>query len=71
MVAMFPAVESQDMENPETLPLTDAQKDELERRWRALEANPDEGESWETLKKTLLAQVPLPARGERVPRSGG
>jgi len=55
------------MENPQTLPLTDAQKDELERRWRALEANPDEGEPWETLKKTLLAQVPLPARGERVP----
>lgn len=42
------------LENPEALPLTDSHKDELDRRWRAFEANPDEGESWETLKKSLL-----------------
>ena len=33
--------------HPENLPLTQAQKDELERRWRAFNQNPDEGEPWE------------------------
>jgi putative addiction module component (TIGR02574 family) len=40
--------------HPEELPLTRAQEDELERRWRALEANPSEGEPWEALKTSLL-----------------
>jgi len=44
------------LENPEALPLTDAHRDEIERRWRAFDANPDEGESWEALKKSLLGE---------------
>ena len=43
------------------LPLTDEQKEELDRRWRALEANPDEGVPWEELKKSLLPAGETPA----------
>ena len=42
------------VENPEALPITPAQCDELERRWRAFEQNPDEGEPWEDVKRSLL-----------------
>jgi putative addiction module component (TIGR02574 family) len=42
------------LDHPEALPLTEAQKAELERRWQALEADPDAGQSWESLKKSLL-----------------
>lgn len=42
------------IEHPEALPLTDAHKAELDRRWQAMEANPGEGESWDALKKSLL-----------------
>jgi len=42
------------LEHPEALPLTQAQKDELDHRWRAFEAHPDAGQSWEALKKSLL-----------------
>jgi putative addiction module component (TIGR02574 family) len=41
-------------EHPETVLLTRSQKDELERRWRAFEQNPDEGESWDDVKRSLL-----------------
>ena len=43
-------------DHPENLPLTQAQKDELERRWRAFKRNPDEGEPWEDVKKSLLEE---------------
>ena len=43
-------------EHPETVPLTKAQKDELERRWRAFEQNPDEGEPWDEVKRSLLSE---------------
>jgi putative addiction module component (TIGR02574 family) len=43
-------------EHPETLPLTQAQTDELERRWRAFEQNPNEGEPWEDVKRSLLSE---------------
>ena len=42
--------------HPEALPLTQAQKDELERRWRVFEQNPDEGESWDDVKRSLLSE---------------
>jgi putative addiction module component (TIGR02574 family) len=38
----------------QAVPLTEAQKEELERRWRAFQQNPDEGEPWEDVKKSLL-----------------
>ena len=41
-------------EHPESVPLTRAQKDELERRWRAFQQNPDEGEPWDDVKRSLL-----------------
>jgi putative addiction module component (TIGR02574 family) len=37
-------------------PLTKGQRDELERRWLDYQANPDEGEPWEDVKKALLAE---------------
>ena len=43
-------------EHPEAVPLTQAQKDELERRWRAFEQNPDEGELWDDVKRSLLSE---------------
>jgi putative addiction module component (TIGR02574 family) len=44
------------VDHPEALPLTNAQRDELERRWRAFEQHPDEGEPWEDVKQALLAE---------------
>lgn len=43
-------------EHPDIVPLTQAQKDELERRWQAFQRNPDEGEPWEDVKKSLLGE---------------
>ncbi|MEA2488317.1 MAG: putative addiction module component [Acidobacteriota bacterium] len=45
-----------DHEYPDAEPLTTDQKDELERRWLAFEQNPDEGESWDDVKKALLEE---------------
>ena len=42
------------IDRPEAIPLTDAQKAELERRWEAFQKNPEEGESWEKVKRSLL-----------------
>lgn len=42
------------IEHPGDVPLTPAQRDELERRWLAFEQNPDEGEPWEDVKKSLF-----------------
>lgn len=39
---------------PESVPLTAAQKEELERRWQDFQDNPDEGEPWDDVKKSLL-----------------
>ncbi|HKR64833.1 MAG TPA: addiction module protein [Thermoanaerobaculia bacterium] len=44
------------VEHPDRLALTAAQKEELERRWRAFEADPDEGEPWEDVKQSLLSE---------------
>ena len=38
---------------PEALPLTDAQKEELDRRLQAYAESPNEGVSWEELKDGL------------------
>jgi putative addiction module component (TIGR02574 family) len=38
---------------PEALPLTDAQKEELDRRLQAYAENPSEGISWDELKDRL------------------
>jgi putative addiction module component (TIGR02574 family) len=43
-------------EHPEAVPLTKAQRDELERRWHEFEQNPDEGEPWEDVKRSLLSE---------------
>lgn len=39
---------------PEALTLTDSQKAELDRRLLAYDRNPNEGISWDDLKKTLI-----------------
>lgn len=44
------------VDHPEAIPLTQAQKDELDRRWRAFEQNPNEGESWDEVKQSLLSE---------------
>lgn len=41
---------------PESVPLTVAQSEELERRWKDLQDNPDEGEPWDDVKKSLLKE---------------
>lgn len=38
---------------PEAIPLTDAQREELDRRLQAHAQNPDEGISWDDLKNKL------------------
>jgi putative addiction module component (TIGR02574 family) len=38
---------------PEALPLTDAQKEELDRRLQAYAESPNEGVSWDELKNRL------------------
>ncbi len=38
---------------PESVPLTDAQKQELDRRLQAYSQSPDEGISWEELKEKV------------------
>jgi putative addiction module component (TIGR02574 family) len=38
---------------PEAIPLTDAQKEELDRRLQAYAQNPTEGISWDELKDKL------------------
>jgi putative addiction module component (TIGR02574 family) len=43
-------------DSPEDVVLTQAQKEELERRWLAFEQSPDEGEPWEETKKSLLSE---------------
>jgi putative addiction module component (TIGR02574 family) len=40
--------------NPDALPLTAAQRAELDRRVADADAHPDEGVSWETIRKDLL-----------------
>ena len=35
-------------------PLTESQRQELERRWRAFEQSPDEGEPGEDVRTTVL-----------------
>lgn len=42
------------VEHPEAVPLTAAQREELEWRWQAFELNPDESEPWEDVKRALL-----------------
>jgi putative addiction module component (TIGR02574 family) len=41
------------IENPEHVEITAAQREELERRWVDFQRNPDEGESWADVKKSL------------------
>jgi len=41
------------LEHPEHVEITAAQREELERRWTDLQQNPDEGESWDDVKKSL------------------
>ena len=43
-------------EHPDNVPLTMAQKEELERRWIAFQQHPDEGEPWEDVKASLLEE---------------
>lgn len=38
---------------PEAIPMTDAQKEELDRRLQAYTENPNEGISWDELKDKL------------------
>jgi putative addiction module component (TIGR02574 family) len=42
------------LEHPNDVEITAAQREELERRWVDLQQNPDEGESWNDVKKSLL-----------------
>jgi putative addiction module component (TIGR02574 family) len=41
---------------PKPLPLTQAQRDELDRRLEDYHQNPDEGSPWEEVKKRILGR---------------
>ena len=41
------------VEHPERVEITAAQREELERRWIEFQRNPDDGESWSDVKKSL------------------
>ena len=41
------------VERPESVKITVAQREELERRWIDFQRNPDDGESWDDVKKSL------------------
>lgn len=43
-------------DHPDGVPLTAAQREELERRWLAFENDPDDGERWETVRDSLLRE---------------
>ena len=43
-------------EHPEEVSLTAAQREELERRWKAMQESPDAGEDWESLHAKLLSE---------------
>jgi putative addiction module component (TIGR02574 family) len=40
-------------EHPDDVEITVAQREELERRWVDLQQNPEDGESWSDVKKSL------------------
>ncbi len=44
-------------EVPEAVPLTEAQKAELDRRLDAYHAKPDEGSPWETVKERIRSRA--------------
>ena len=41
---------------PEDVAVTSAQGEELERRWLEFQQNPDEGESWDEVKRSLRGE---------------
>jgi len=41
------------VERPESVKITAAQREELERRWIDFQRNPNEGELWSDVKKSL------------------
>ena len=42
--------------NPENVPLTDDQREELDRRLEEYHRNPSEGMSWDSLKRSLRGE---------------
>lgn len=44
------------IQDTDAVPLTTAQRDELERRWLDLQQHPDDAEPWDEVKKSLLAE---------------
>ena len=45
-----------DLPLAERVELAASQREELERRWKAFEQRPDEGEPWEDVKRSLSAE---------------
>ena len=43
-------------ERPENVPLTAAQRDELDRRLDAFERDPNAGSTWESIKRSLRGE---------------
>ncbi|HEV8434775.1 MAG TPA: addiction module protein [Thermoanaerobaculia bacterium] len=43
-------------EHPEEVTLTAAQREELERRWKAMQESPDAGEDWEAFRAKLQSE---------------
>jgi putative addiction module component (TIGR02574 family) len=43
-------------EHPEAVTLTAGQREELERRWKAMQESPEAGEDWESLRAKLQSE---------------
>ena len=41
------------LEHPDDIEITAAQREELESRWVDMQQNPDDGEPWDDVKKSL------------------
>src|ERR1051326_8737759 len=57
------------LDHPEALPLTEAQKAELERRWQALEAAPDAGQWGEARKRRRVNEWSVKSSSARKKRT--
>jgi putative addiction module component (TIGR02574 family) len=52
-VAIVQEIWNSMLEHPEQVEITAAQREELEQRWLDLQQNPDDGEPWDDVKKSL------------------
>jgi putative addiction module component (TIGR02574 family) len=55
-VALAQAIWDSVAQNPADVPVTQAQRDELDRRLEALRSNPNAGATWDSIKRSLRGE---------------